>query len=657
MCGIAGVLCMNGGRAALESAAAMGESLRHRGPDDEGLWVDMPAGIALAHRRLSIIDLSPLGRQPMTSEDGRYVIAYNGEVYNFPALREELAGLGLRFRGNSDTEVVLAALGAWGVEAAVSRFVGMFAFALWDRREGELTLVRDRLGIKPLYWGHVGGALLFGSELKALTACETWQPEVDRDALAAFARWNYVPCPMSIYRGVCKLEPGTLLRIRCGEEPRIARYWDVREIAREGLAEPLSLSDEEATDRLEALLRDAVRQRMIADVPLGVFLSGGADSSIVAALAQAQSAQPARTFTIGFHDPAYNEAVHAKAVAAHLGTDHTELYVEPADALAVIPDLPRHYDEPFADSSQIPTLLVSALTRQHVTVALSGDGGDELMAGYTRYHWAELVRRRTHCLPHAVRNGLGGLIDTVPARMWERAARLMPERVRPQRVGERAHKLAAFLRERDETGIYRRQHSHWSFPEALVLGGREPLGLAYDPTLAREIEAFVPRMQLLDMATYLPDDILTKVDRASMAHALEVRVPLLDHRVVEMVWRLPYAQKVRRGVDKWLFRQVLYRHVPPALIERPKRGFSVPLGAWLRGPLRDWAESLLDPTRLREEGFFAPGLVRTTWDDFQAGRNALQEPLWGVLMFQAWHESQRADGGKHEEMPSRSCTS
>ncbi|MFQ6016725.1 MAG: asparagine synthase (glutamine-hydrolyzing) [Kiloniellaceae bacterium] len=639
MCGITGLLRTGSPRVELAAAAAaMGATLGHRGPDDSGLWVDEPAGVAFAHRRLAIIDLSPLGHQPMTSASGRYVICYNGEVYNFQEMREELAARGAKFRGGNDTEVILAALEAWGVEAAVQRFIGMFVFALWDKTRRALTLTRDRLGIKPLYWGEHNGLFLFGSELKALTACPGCTLEVDRDALAAFVRWNYVPSPHCIYRGIRKLEPGTMLTVRAGQSPRVTRYWDMRRVAREGVANPLRRSDEWASDRLEELLKDAVKRRMVADVPLGVFLSGGTDSSLVAALMQAQSDRPVRTFTIGFREPDYNEAVHAKAVATHLGTDHTELYVEPAHALSVIPDLPRHYDEPFADSSQVPTFLVSEMTRRHVGVALSGDGGDELFAGYTRYHWAEMVRRRFGGLPRPVRAALGSLIAAGPASLWELAARPLPAGRRPQRIGERAHKLAGFLREPDEDAIYRRQHSRWSNPAEIVLGGNEPRGIAFDPTVANEIPGFIERMQFLDTVTYMPDDILTKVDRASMAVSLEARVPLIDHRVVEFVWRLPFSMKVRAGTDKWLLRQVLYRYVPREIIERPKMGFGVPIGRWLRGPLRDWAEALLGERRLKEEGFLESRPIRRTWDDFLAGRSPSQEPLWVVLMFQAWQD-------------------
>lgn len=640
MCGIAGLIDRTRSEAILAaSVTRMTDSVLHRGPDAGDVWVDAAAGVALGHRRLSIVDLSPLGAQPMHDASGRYVMSYNGEIYNFLELREDLEGQGATFRGGSDTEVMLAAIAAWGIDAAVRRFIGMFAFALWDRERRELHLVRDRLGIKPLYFGQFGSLFAFGSELKALVAAGGWQPQVDRDALAAYARWNYVPAPKSIWHGVEKLPPGTRMVVRADGTTERHTFWDLRAIGAQGLRDPLSMSDREAEDALDTLLRDAVRRRMVADVPLGAFLSGGVDSSLVVALMQAQSDRPVRSFSMGFTVPEYDEAPFARTVAAHLKTEHTELYVAAESALDVIPRLPVYFDEPFADSSQIPTLMISELTRKHVTVALSGDGGDELFAGYTRYHWATMVERRFLGLPAGLRNGMATALEQTPGALWETAASLLPGRWRQVRVAERAAKLATFLRERDADGLYRRQHTHWPDPERAVPGGHEPRGVSYDASLAREVPDSLRRMQLLDMLTYLPDDILTKVDRASMAVALEARVPLLDHRVVELTWRLPRSMLVRDGIGKWLLRKVLYRYVPPAMIERPKRGFSVPMYSWLRGPLREWAESLLAPRRLQEAGFFDATLVRNTWRDLLEGRNRATEPLWGVLMFEAWRDS------------------
>ncbi len=637
MCGIAGVLDLNRPEAWLrDTATAMTTALVHRGPDAGGVWLDPTAGIALGHRRLSIVDLSPLGAQPMVSPSGRYVISYNGEVYSFLDIRPELEAKGFSFRGGSDTEVMLAAIEAWGLDGALTRFIGMFAFALWDRRTQTLHLIRDRMGIKPVYWARAGSMFLFGSELKAMLACSDWRPAIDRNSVAAYARWNYVPAPHCIYQDAGKLAPGSILTVCAGAPPTVRKFWDLRSLAAQW---PETADDDAAaTQRLEVLLRDAVRRRMVADVPLGAFLSGGADSSLVVALMQSQSTKPVRSFTIGFHEREYNEAVHAAAIAKHLGTDHTELYVSPQHALEVIPRLPEYYDEPFADSSQVPTFLVSEMTRKHVTVALSGDGGDELFAGYTRYHWADWVRRTFLSLPPSVRRLAASALSLPPRAFWEAAARVLPPSRRPQRIGERVMKLAGFLREDTADGVYRRQHTHWGSPELVVPGSSEPHGLPFDESLRSEIPDFLKRMQLMDLLTYLPDDILTKVDRASMAVALEARVPLLDHRVVEHVWRLPARMKVREGSDKWLLRKVLYRYVPRHLIERPKMGFSVPVGAWLRGPLRPWAEELLSERRLRQAAFFDPATVRAAWTQFLGGRAGDQEPLWGVLMFEAWRD-------------------
>jgi asparagine synthase (glutamine-hydrolysing) len=641
MCGVAGFVDASGGWAQDKMEHIVGRMaarLRARGPDDAGTWVDPGAGVALGHRRLSIIDLSPAGHQPMTSASGRYVIAYNGEAYNFEEIRKELEGLGRRFRGHSDTEVVVEAIDAWGIERTLARLIGMFAFAVWDRQERALTLVRDRLGIKPLYWGWSGGILLFGSQPSAFVEHPAWRPAVDRDALASYVRHNYVPAPLSIFRGIEKLEPGCLVTIGPDGTARRTRYWDLRGIAREGVADRLTLGDVEAADALDDLLRDAVKQRMIADVPLGAFLSGGIDSSTVVALMQAQSSIPVRTFSIGFHEDGYDEAVHAKAVAAHLATDHTELYVEPSHAIEVLPRMPEWYDEPFADSSQVPTFLVSELTRRHVTVALSGDGGDELFAGYNRYAWGEDLWRRFVRWPRALRFAAAALAEAVPPAGWDHVFRLLPRSVRPPQAGDKVHKLAGLLKIGGREALYRRLVSQWGDPEAVVREGREVESVLWDPTVSRDIPDFTERMQFLDAVTYLPDDILTKVDRASMAVSLEARVPLLDHRVVEFAWRLPKSMKVRDGRTKWLLRQVLDRYVPRTLFERPKMGFGVPIDHWLRTELRDWAEGLLAEKRLREGGYFDPATVRRAWTDHLSGRHNLQYQLWTILMFEAWRD-------------------
>jgi len=638
MCGIAGFL--NGGSNELsrelgEISSAMGSSLQHRGPDDHGAWIDENAGVALVHRRLSILDLSPAGHQPMISADERFVIVYNGEVYSYQPIAAELAANGLKFRGHSDTEVIVNSFAESGVEATLKRMIGMFAIALWDRRDRTLTLIRDRLGIKPLYWAKFGKLFLFGSELKALRAHPGWAAQINRDAVAAFMRHNYIPAPHTIYQGVHKLEPGTILTLPWQGAPQISRFWNARTVAYDGLHYPFDGGVAELTEQLEALLQDAVSRRMIADVPLGAFLSGGVDSSTVVALMQNSRLGKVRTFSIGFDLPGYNEAPHAAAVARHLGTDHTELTVTSSQALDVIPQLPEFYDEPFADSSQIPTYLVSAVTRKHVTVALSGDGGDELFAGYNRYQLTQRFWQALSLMPHSLRSAVAAAMTAVQPDHWTSLATILPRRLRPPQAGDKLYKLASVLRLGSADAVYRRLISHWE-PSEIVLGAHEPRGIIDDRTIDKDFPNLLERMQFLDLVTYLPDDILTKVDRASMAVALEARVPLLDHRVVEFSWRLPRNTKVRNNTSKWILRQVLYRHVPRTLIERPKMGFGIPLGEWLRGPLRDWAETLLNEGRLREAGLLDPGTVRWYWQQHLEGGRNWQYLLWDVLVLQAW---------------------
>jgi asparagine synthase (glutamine-hydrolysing) len=644
MCGIAGL--WSGARPPHDELAALVDRMRdaiaHRGPDGEGSWVDARRGIGLGHRRLAIQDLSPLGRQPMASHSDRYVLTFNGEVYNFLELRQQLEARGATFRGHSDTEVMLAAFEAWGIVPAVGRFVGMFAFALWDAEEQRLWLARDRLGIKPLYVARVGSALAFGSELKALLQVPGFPRQVDRSVLAAYLRYNCVPGRKAIWEGVTHLLPGTLLEYRDPErEPVEHTFWSAEQIARAGLAEPWLGSEADALEQLEQTLSDAVRLRMLSDVPLGAFLSGGIDSSTVVALMQKQSSRPVRTFSIGYREAAYDESVHARAVAAHLGTDHTELYVSSQDALDVIPRLPELYDEPFSDSSQIPTHLVSKLARAHVTVALSGDGGDELFGGYNRHLWAPRLWRRLGQVPSPVRRVLGRSLRSVPPwatdGLLERVGPALPRRLRLRVPGEKLHKLGRVLGSTSESALYRALCSHQDDPGRLLEGN-----VAEAPSERAQLEgdglSFSEAMMLLDLRTYLPDDILTKVDRASMAVALEARVPILDHRVVQLAWRLPLDMKIRDGVTKWALRQVLYKHVPQALVDREKSGFGVPIDQWLRGPLRAWSEALLDAGRLRREGYFRPEPVRTLWDQHLSGSHNHHHQLWDVLMFQAWLE-------------------
>jgi asparagine synthase (glutamine-hydrolysing) len=642
MCGITGTLCAPGAsqESLLATAKAMSAALQHRGPDDEGQWADADNGIAFGHRRLAIVDLSPLGHQPMASACGRYVLAYNGEIYNHLALRAELGAWD--WRGHSDTETLLAFITRHGVHATLPKLVGMFAIALWDRELRQLTLVRDRMGEKPLYWGRLpGGDFIFGSELKALRAHPRWHGEIDRDALALYMRHNAIPAPYSVYRDVRKLRPGEWLEISRDGTSRSGMYWDCVAAARAGRACPLALEDAQAVKALGDVLGAAVKDQMVADVPLGAFLSGGVDSSLIAALMCRHASAPVRTFTIGFSETAYNEADYAKAVAVHLGTDHTELYVSPRDALAVIPKLPSIYDEPFADSSQIPTFLVAEMARRHVTVALSGDGGDELFAGYNRYLLADRMWRRLERLPLSARRVAARAALGLSPGAWNALAGLVPAARAHGNIGDKVHKFArTMLPVQTQTEVYRALVSHWNEPARVVLGANEP------PTLLQlergSLAGFsdIEYMSLLDQITYLPDDILVKVDRAAMASSLETRAPLLDHRVVEFAWRVPMHQKIRSGKGKWLMRELLYRDVPRELIERPKQGFAVPLDAWLRGPLREWAASLIEPGALRREGLFDVAEVQRRWQEHLSGRRNWQYQIWDVLMFQAWKQAQ-----------------
>lgn len=654
MCGIAGYL----GGGALDDAAAgqllqrMGSAIAHRGPDSTGNWQQADARIGLAHRRLAIVDLSPAGHQPMRSHGARHTLVFNGEIYNHLALRAEL-GAGIAWRGHSDTETLLACIEAWGVRRAVERAHGMFAFAVWDHEQRRLTLARDRLGEKPLYYGWHGRpgqeTFLFGSELRALQAHPDFRGDVDRDALQALVRHGTVGGTRAIWRGIRKLPPASLLSIGVQDrpgEPTPQVYWSAATAAADGCAHPLDLPPAQAVDALEALLRDAVRRQMLADVPLGAFLSGGVDSSTVTALMQVQSRRPVRSFSIGFREDAYDESRHARRVAQHLGTEHTEFQLGAEDALAVVPRLASVYDEPFADSSQIPTLLVSTLARRHVTVCLSGDGGDELFCGYNRHLLTHSTWPRVRHLPLPLRRLAAAVLLGVPPQGWDSAAawasRLSSTPARWAHVGEKLHKAGLALDSGSVAALHRRLTSTWHGASPVLDAGSEP-----DATPLPEAAAAlgeVQQMQLLDQLSYLPDDILAKVDRAAMSVSLETRVPLLDHRVAEFAWRLPQACKLRAGPQglqtKWALRQVLYRHVPPELIERPKMGFGVPLGAWLRGPLRAWAEELLDESRLRREGWFDAPALRRKWALHQGGRFDCAHQLWPVLVFQAWLQDQ-----------------
>ncbi len=665
MCGIVGFVDLAGGvrsESLTETVSRMRDALQHRGPDDCDVWVDDRLGIAFGHRRLAVVDVSQEGRQPMLSPSGRYRITFNGEIYNHRDLREELTQGGCRFRGHSDTEVLLAAVERFGLAGAVERSVGMFAFALWDAEARTLHLGRDRLGEKPLYYGYAGDAFLFASELKALTRHPGWIGEISRDVLTLYLRYNYVPAPWSIYQGIYKLASGCLLtlpyealRARSAVDPfpgsptsqalSPASFWSVEGTYAHGRVEPFTADAQAATDQLESLLRASIGDQMIADVPLGALLSGGIDSTTVVALMQRISRIPVRTFSIGFDERAYNEAPHAKSIAAHLGTDHTELYVTPGDALGVVPSLPAIYDEPFADSSQIPTFLVSKLAREQVTVALSGDGGDELFGGYERYLRGRTLWRGIHWMPGAMRAGIGRGLTAVTPQQWDSALgkleAVIPKRFRLPNMGDKLHKVAKVLDFQSQQQLYRHIVSYWREPETLVREGSEPatlLAAAMEDTTQSDL---LRRMMYWDTISYLPDDILAKVDRASMRVSLEVRVPFLDHRVVEFAARLPTTMKVRGSQGKWLLRRVLYRHVPRELIDRPKMGFGVPIETWLRGPLKSWAEDLLAEDRLRADGYLDPQPIRQRWQEHLGGTRNWQYHLWGILMFQAWLDANR----------------
>ena len=635
MCGIAGLIergVLRG--SALEARArAMADALAHRGPDDSGVWSDAEAGVALSHRRLAIIDLTSAGAQPMISAGGRWVISYNGEIYNAReiACQPELSQV--NFRGTSDTEVILESIARRGLERTLDDLNGMFAMALWDRETRTLHLVRDRIGIKPLFYSAQGSSVCFASELKGLMAEGGIRREISPASVASFLRFGYVPAPWSIFKDVGKVMPGEIVSI--GPDAQVWRrnYWSLTEVALAGMRRPLDLSDRDAESELDALLRDAVSRQMISDVPLGAFLSGGIDSSAVVALMVAAARGPVRTFSIGFPDFGYDESVHAAAVARHLGTDHTELKIGGDDALGVVPQLADMYDEPFADSSQIPTYLVSKLTRRHVTVALSGDGGDELFAGYNRYVFAERLWGSLRHMPAGVRRAAAVTLNSIPAGLVDGLSHVVPRKLRPPQFSDKLKKFADIL-PNDADGIYLRLVSQCPNPAVLVHGATEhPLFAGYRNP--QGTDALLERMQLIDTATYLPDDILQKVDRASMAVSLEARPPLLDHRVVEFAWRLPRRFRIRDGQTKWLLRRVLDRYVPRSLVERPKMGFGVPLADWLRGPLRDWAEDLLQPSRLGG-GLLDVAAARRLWTEHLSGRRNWSYAVWTLLMFEAW---------------------
>lgn len=640
MCGISGFFELEQQRDRLEMQAigkAMTDALQHRGPDNDGLWQDPDLSLLLGHRRLSIIDLSSAGHQPMESASGRYIISYNGEIYNFQELAIELESLGVVFKGRSDTEVMLAAFEKWGVNQALQKLNGMFALTLWDRETGQLHLVRDRLGKKPLYVGWADKTLVFGSELKALHAHPDFKPQINKQSLTLYMRYACVPAPHCIYENVWQLPAGCRMTIDLpylkadrNLAELIEPYWHHPRIVEEAVRQQKNVKDSEAIATFEKLLTECVRQRMISDVPLGAFLSGGIDSSLIVALMQQLSEQKIKTFSIGFDETGFDEAAYAKKVAHHLGTDHHELYLKPQDALDIIPQLADIYDEPFADASQIPSLLVSQFARKHVTVALSGDGGDEMFGGYLRHYVVPEIWRRVGWLPVFMRKAMAGGITAVKAERWNKMVPQQPQ------FGERIYKVAELLPLRGPEDVYRHLVSQFHDPATLVESGNEPDIALLDPAWQPKGLSFAERMMYGDALSYLPNDILTKVDRASMNYALETRAPLLDPRIFEYAWSLPLKMKIREGKGKWLLRQVLQQYLPGNLFERPKQGFTVPVSDWLRGPLKDWAESLIDEKRLREEGFLNAGMVREIWNDHQQGKGRHAHKLWTVLMFQSW---------------------
>ncbi len=643
MCGIAGFLSADRMPDNRGIVSDMNAALRHRGPDSCGTWIDPDAGVYLGHRRLAIVDISPSGAQPMTSADGRWIICYNGELYNAAELAAELLASGISLRGSSDTEALVECIAQWGFTEALSRLNGMFAIAAWDRSERRLMLARDRLGIKPLYWGEMNGLFVFASELGAMSRHPSWRPTLDREAVALYMRFGYVPAPRSIWQQAHKLEPGCYLSYRQADGVETGCYWSMADVWKTAARNPWRDTPDAAVAMLEDLLRDTVRRQMVSDVPLGGFLSGGIDSSVVVALMQAESMRPVTSFSIGFNEPGYNEAQHAMAVAQHLGTDHHELYVEPSHARDVLPDAIQLYDEPFADSSQIPTYLVSRLARGHVTVALSGDGGDECFAGYERYPLGQQMWEKIGRVPRLIRHGVSETLQAMPESTWDGLARVLPRPVRPSAFGMRVHRLARRARSTTATEIYTGLLSLWRSPDEIVIGAKEPLSVATDPSMERRFPEMLDRMQFIDTVTYLPDDILTKVDRASMGVSLECRVPLLDHRVVEFAWRIPAAMRQRDGRGKWPLREVLHRYVPRALVDRPKMGFGVPIDSWLRGPLKEWAWSLLSPAALQQHEVLQVGPVHAAWEMHQSGEQDLHYPLWTALMLQDWLDRHAGD--------------
>ena len=637
MCGLVGFW---DGQSSLQDPysiiSKMTDRLRHRGPNDKGIWCDAEQGIALGHRRLAILDLSSQGHQPMHSHNDRYVIIYNGEIYNYLELKKQLQKNNHHFTSHSDTEVILTLISSYGLDAALQRISGMFAFALWDKKNKVLHLARDRMGEKPLYYGRVNQCWVFGSELKAIRVYPHFENKVDRASLALLMQYGYIPAPNSIYEHIYKLPPGHYLSLTYSNRhslPEPKPYWSAIKVAQDGLHNPLHLTDKEVIQSTEELLSSIIRSRMISDVPIGAFLSGGIDSSLITALMQKNSSQPIKTFTIGFQDPAYNEAGYAKAIAQYLQTDHTELYIDADQAFNLIPNLPSIYDEPFADSSAIPTCLIAQLTRQHVTVCLSGDGGDELFGGYNRYLLGNTLSNMVRFLPYPLRLLLQKTLLALSSPSMEA---LLQYSKLPM-IHHKLHKLSSVIAVKSTNDLYPYLISQWLDPQEIVKeGGRTQ----YNPLL--EKNDMIKKMMLYDTLFYLPDDIMVKVDRACMAVGLENRAPYLDHQLFAWTWRLASNMKIRNRTTKWLLREVLAQHIPQSLFARPKMGFSIPLGSWLRGPLRDWADALLNKSSIEAQGYLEAGPILKKWEEHLTGKRNWQYPLWTVLMFQAWlHEQEK----------------
>ena len=655
MCGIAGIFGQRSSNDLLDvQVKKMTQTLSHRGPDDSGFWVNKDYTLALGHRRLSVLDLSKAGHQPMESSCGRFVMTFNGEIYNHLNIRRELElkhGR-LLWRGSSDTETVIEGFSKWGIDETLERMVGMFALAVWDKSKERLYLSRDRIGEKPLYFGWSNGNFVFGSELKAIKSLSGFNNEIDRDSLCLYLRHCYIPSPRSIYKDIYKLQPGCILDLSLKEtlsppplsfvssKLKLRQYWSLKDKVEEGKQNMIT-DGQEASDLLEEALRKSIKLQSIADVPLGCFLSGGIDSSLIASLMQSDSISPVHSYSIGFNESDYDEAIYAKEVAEHLGTKHTELYVSSSDALSVVPKLPNLYDEPFADSSQIPTYLVSKMARDHVTVALSGDAGDELFGGYNRHLLAPSLWSLISFCPQSLRPIFSKAISLFPSSVLNQIGKVIPGTYKTAFLGHKLHRFADRLDSvMHEDDLYFSLVSEWNNPQKIVLGSKEPISFLRDKSLWPELDSFQERMMFLDTMTYLPDDILVKVDRASMGISLETRAPFLDHRVVELATRIPLNLKINNGKGKQILRKILYKYVPKELIERPKQGFSIPLAEWLRGPLKDWSEDLLSESRLKNEGFFDPSLVRGSWKEHLEGKGNWELGLWSILMFQAWLDSQ-----------------